>query len=591
MREGLATFAAAAVLLGAASADAWAHGGNFPPHGPPPRAPTGTPGGGGPGGGGGGRATTGGGALVSPDPAETAVEVGADDWRRWWHANRQEAAPPVARAVTPGAADDPGAPSDRDRERAFAALLAVVADPNDDLASGALVALGRMGDGRAEDVLVRTASDGKRSQEVREAAVLGLAILPESLDADAVRALLESVLAGRTAKPRLRAFAASALGLRRERASSALLGTAAVDPDEDLQVAAASLSALGMIGGEEARATLAEVLGRVPRDDAHGEARTRRVFAAHGLAKTGDPASAAALREAATDDDPAVRRACALALGVLAGPDDRDSARVLETMLRRDADAGARNFAALSLGRCGAPSANAHLSEAWERGKLCDRAFAALGLACLARGAGDPRILAAPLSELPRAAAAGSAAPGAPRTPPELRGALAVAAAIAEARSALPALRAVADARAEDVWLRIHAVSALGVLRDREAAPMLREFVDQVRAPSLQREAATALGLAGDLEAVPVLHRHLLASPSLFVRGASAVALGRIGGPTAARVLAETLADETKPGIVRAMAAVGLGRLLDRGRSLSPVAADLDPRSATDAVDEILTIL
>jgi HEAT repeat protein len=102
-----------------------------------------------------------------------------------------------------------------------------------------------------------------------------------------------------------------------------------------------------------------------------------------------------------------------------------------------------------------------------------------------------------------------------------------------------------------------------------------------------------SLGLLGDVKSLVILTKLVQDGSSLFVQGAAAMALGRIGGADAAKTLGALLADDSRPGLARGFAAVGLGHVLDRnaGRSLARVGAHLDWYAATPSVQEILTIL
>ena len=221
------------------------------------------------------------------------------------------------------------------------------------------------------------------------------------------------------------------------------------------------------------------------------------------------------------------------------------------------------------------------IRHAYLKGSRQLRPFAALALGLYARHdghAGAASILVRDLEETSNA---------------EVRSALAVAAGLSGDRSAAPVLRDIVANRG-DPELRGHAALALGLLDDRtEGAPLLRELLDGVHDPSLHREVAQALGMLGDREAVRGLTKLVEGGSTVFVQGSAAVALGGIGGEDAGRALLALLRDDTRPELSRAMAAVGLGLLVDptEGRRIAAVGADLSWYVFTPTVSEILTIL
>ncbi len=601
----LATTAAALLLV--VPAGAFAHGGQYQPPPTPeppgpgripvpqgPGAPIG-PGGpstpGGPGKGpttpGPGGPTSPGGPLTggTPKPRRAPGTLSLDHWTRWWYANRTHVITLHARAgskgvVTPGGSSRPQA--ELWREEAKVALLAALENRDEDIASGAAIALGKAADPETASQLRALLLNRKRQQPVREAAALALGLLGIEKSADEARQTrraLESVAAGRKSPSRLRAMAVYALGLRQEPGSLPFLLDVAHSGGASWDVPAAGTSALGLSGSDMTREDLLAML--------RGTKRTRRketvarVYAAHGLARTGDPAALPALRKAATGKDEQVRRAAVLALGAIAKADDADTAKILQWVINRDKDAPCRNMAALSIGRIGDPTAEHTLRYWFKKGDGRHQPFAALGLGLLARKKKDAGIARLLTKELERRANA------------DLRGALSIAIGLSGAMDSAPVLRELAADRGNpDV--RAHAAVALGLLGDRqEAAPILRELLLKKGNPMLQREVALALGLLGDRESIRTLVKLIRSDEGIYVQGSAAVALGRIGGGESARVLIDLLQDDDNSLLARSMGAVGLGLLLDRteGRSLHRVGADLNWYLLTPTVQEILDIL
>jgi hypothetical protein len=122
---------------------------------------------------------------------------------------------------------------------------------------------------------------------------------------------------------------------------------------------------------------------------------------------------------------------------------------------------------------------------------------------------------------------------------------------------------------------------------------VLRPVLTDTHDDALRREAALALGLIGDREALHVLADTVENGDTVFLRGSAALALGRIGGREAGTALLTLLENRKRPAIGRAMAAVGIGMLLDRteGRGLARIGSDLNWYLQTAAVAEVLTIL
>jgi HEAT repeat protein len=573
----------AACAVAASAAEAWAHGGQYsPPPPPPPPAPSigaphnpakdkGPPPP--------GPATTPGdvfGPSTPRDPhapatAETPGAHDASHWTRWWHASRWEF---VGDAIYPAATAD--GTELAVRQRAVDALTAVLTDPNEDLASGACIALGRIGTPTVARPLLQRLRDRQAPVTVRESAALGLGLMPRGVPATESDGLVAIAICA-TEPVRLRAMATYAISLRHERSGAGALVDIADDPNAPLDVACAARTAVGIqadpAGG--ARSDLEGWLAAPGRDDA---AVFRRAYAAHGLSRLRDAAAVPALRRAATDGDAHVRAAALSALGALT-PCDDDTARLLVAALR-DEDSACRGAAALSLGRSGQKSARAALEEALRAKDDGLRCHAALGLGLLARRVGDPFAAGAVQLLLKD------------RSDRDLRAAAAVACGLARLKTAAPDLRDIAgdDVAGEP---RAYAALALGMIGDAESIPVLRTLLRNETLPVLPWEAATALGLLGDPTALAELRRAVEESPSLYVQGNAAVGVGRIGGAAAAQFLVELVKDEKRPGIVRAMAAVGIGLALGGGpaHGYGAVAADLPWIVATPTVAEMVSIL
>lgn len=525
---------------------------------------------------------------VPPVPRGRKGTLSSDHWTHWWYTNRRFLVDLSARVWDSGAQTPSSSRGDADalwRAQVQRVLVEALKSENEDIASSAAIALGKSGDPSHLPSLVRVLQDQKRQQPVREAAALGLGLLPASTDAtDATeaatcRSALENIVRSSKERHRLRGIAVYALGLRGEIASLPFLLDASRAPQATWDIQAASLTALGLSGHDLVRGDLEGVLGAAKgRSRAHD---VERVYAAHGLASMGSPKSIVALRKAAGDRSENVRRAAVLALGALTNEADDATAELLVRLIHRDKDRGVRNMAVLALARSGHANAAPALRYAYKKGDRLHQPFAALALGLLARRTGDVELVDPLVSDLKTRANA------------DLRGALAIAVGLGRGTDAPKVLRSIVKDRGDPVT-RAHAALALGLLGDRQGGPgVLRPLLADGNDSAMKREAALALGMLGDRQAVKLLIDAVENGNSIYVRGSAAVALGRIGGRDAGAALIRLSEDTKRPAIGRAMAVVGLGLLLDRtnGKSLARVGADLNWYLHTSTVYEILTIL
>lgn len=540
-----------------------------PPSGPPPGGDAGGP-------------VTGGGAPTPPPrKGRTASGPDPDHWTRWWYSHRINLVDLDAR-VDRNAANTPGGEGGSELWRADAqrALTLALSDRDEDVSSGAAIALGKSADPSDAPALTALVRDRTRQQPVREAAALGLALIGRSAHPSseaATRALMDIV--ARDDEPeRLRAIVTWSLGLRRDPLAVPFLLDLVTAKASSWDVPAAATSALGLSGNDLVREPLLEWLDGTPGRRRHET--LRRVHAAHALAHLGDRSVVPALRDVLRDDDEDVRRSAVLALGALADRGDEETASVLIRLLDRDRDRGVRNMAALALGRIGPKSAERALRYAYAKSDGLSQPFAALALGLLARSTGDAGLTADLRKDLKD------------RANSDLRGALAIALGIARDRAAAKTLRTIAVDRG-DPELRAHVALALGMIGDASSLEDLRAILADTRDPVLQRECAMALGLLGDVKSLAVLTKLVEDGSSLYVVGAAAMALGRIGGAEAGGTLTKLLADTSRPGLARGFAAVGLGYVLDRtaGRGLGRVGTHLDWYFRLPSTEEILTIL
>jgi len=539
----------------------------------------------------GGGGSGGGGFTVPSTPLRAGSRVtggapGLSHWTRWWYPNRRHIMDWSTRVANRRAPDiTPSGDSVKRgagmwRAEVQVALHAALASSDEDLASGAAVALGKLGDPSDGPALVRVLSDKDRQQSVREAAALALGLLPtDSKSADDARRALERLVRDGREPERLRAVTIYALGLRAELASLPLLMEAAHSASPSWDVPAASVGALGLAGFDIVQPDLLELLAG-PRHR-KGRESVRRVYAAQALTSLGTDETLAALRAAVTDADQNVRRAAVLALGSVADDDDDKTMDALVRVLYRDRDGACRHVAAIAIGRIGHDRGESALRRAYVKGDNVLQPFAAIGLGLYARHQGKSAAANIIVRDLEERANA------------ELRGALAIAVGLSGNQSGAPILREIAADRGNPT-LRGHAAIAIGLLGDRDlGAPVLRQMLVDVHSPEVQREVALGLGMLGDREAVRLLIGLVEDGSSVYVQGSAAMALGRIGGEKAGNALLGVLRDESRPDLARAMAGVGLGLVLDEseGKRLASIGADLNWYLFTPTVHELLTIL
>ncbi len=302
----------------------------------------------------------------------------------------------------------------------------------------------------------------------------------------------------------------------------------------------------------------------------------------------------------------------AQALGLLGDAGDGPIQRRMRTTLGlalKDPDAQARWFAVIALGEIGSrespddagdeglAACRDTIANLVARGMGAIRPWAAIALGVLERRTAD-RIAAA------RAAASGNGGAPAPKAPAALD------------RTAAESARS-RELLREYFWgakLRTHfgaGAIALGLVRDREAVPMLLERLtslteDQGQAyvalalgmigdpraigplrevaaksefrPDSLEQTATALALLGDKSAAPKLAEWLAKAGSQTAQASIARALGKIGDVRTIQPLIEIAGKKELPALTRAFAVVALGQVgdLDPLPWYLPICTDLN---------------
>jgi HEAT repeat protein len=519
-----------------------------------------------------------------------------------------------------------GPTDDQLRQRVIPALLAVLArETNDDLVTGAMVALAKIGDlgdvalgAEIEAQLLRRLSDG--AQDTRETAAVSLGILASPRSVPTLAHLLWDTPAGRKLGRsgevvyRTRAFAAYGLGLvgaratsevdrqlvvsilrralEEERTSTRDLGVACVlalglVPLATLAPAAAPTRGRDLAPPESSRQAQLDFVLALLRDPA-GERLVRAqcpVTLARLLAGLPEPhlgpyraAIAGELIECLTRrrEPSEVVQSAVLALGAIGSNDsgselDARIRRELAAVPRQASEPQVRAFAYLALAEAGARYGGGPAHDGIDHA----RAF-------LVEQMIDGRNWLQPWAALAAGVLAWHVQGVEPQHPAlvplrrvlrdrlegerqhEALAALALGAGLARAQDSAPHLMRLLRKGLPDAT-RGQVALALGLLGHVEAVEPLRALLAESRyRPELLRQVAMALGLLGDKEVGLQLASMLGEARSLATQAAIAAALGQIGDRRALDPLLALLENRLATERARAFAAVALGNVCDK---------------------------
>lgn len=513
------------------------------------------------------------------------------------------------------------------RDEIVPSLLVVLEEESDnDLVTGALIALAKIGDPAKPGADRRPLAQvfepflASPNQEIAETATVALGILahPEAIkplgelltDSDAGRKLVgtEAGVSWRT-----RAFAAYGLGLIGHRSDDPdvrrgvldlLRGTLEGDalgmatPD----VGVACLSAIGLVplpvdplGGLQTanrkpspsqcrRGQVVWLLEFLEREELNYLLRSHVPTTLARLARgtEGDPSLRALvagdLIELATGASKVqhdLRASAVLALGRIGAalPTDLDGDifEALAKVARESRQPEVRTLALIALGQVGARRSY--------RMPLDERRVQAARkelLRQLSQGRSTDRPWAAlALGLLERSSVAGGLAPSSDvrgplraglveaRSPSEI-GAYAIACGIVQDQEAAKVMTAKLESLSEE-RSRGYLCIGLGLMNAREGIEPLRKLLSKARyRPLLLREAAISLGLLGDKNVVDDLIEELNQATSLTAQSSIASALGTIGDARSVKPLLAMLRDQETNVRARAFAAVALGIVADK---------------------------
>jgi HEAT repeat protein len=535
------------------------------------------------------------------------------------------------------------------RQSVVPALLAALErETNNDIVTGCLIALAKIGDAPSETgqsqfqpVLAHFLSD--KNQEISETAAVALGILANPASIEPLADLLGDSRKGRelVGQPevgyRTRSFAAYGLGLigaaasaEEDRVRIVTILRQALEADDtrtrDLKVSC--VIAMGLVPLEtlESSAKPEKKDAMVPPEssraaqldyllaflDSEEENYLVRAHCPTALSRllTGLPDSMRAqYRERIATDliahigpkakEPAeLVQSAVLALGLLGTNDGGDplDQRIRSALIavqKNVSDVQARHFAMIALAKVGGASGGSDPEAGIDQvadallEQLADGKASVKPWAGLACG-----VLAELLNRNPVQFSKVGALQIAVRTALEQQkspadlGAYAIASGImADRESKYILLRQLASAKDDEA--RGYVAVALGLMDAREAVVEINRIVDESKyRPELLRQAAIALGLLGDKDLVPKLVTLLQESKGLATQASLSSALGFIGDKNSIAPLVQMLQNQDITERARGFAAVALGIVADKEMLPwnSKIGLDLNYRAATQTL-------
>jgi len=503
-------------------------------------------------------------------------------------------------------------PNPQDRSRISAALANILRRNQDrDTLSAAMVALAKIGE-NGIDFTVPGLCRGflaSNDQELRETAALAIGIhgslAPEALDTLLALATNDAVgrqLSGHSeVNDRTRAFAIYGLGLllarsRKAEVSLRIVQTAAAQlpelPNSGRELSVAWIEALGTFprdwqgkAAEVLRRRIVDVLAtQYEREQGPGmqlvqahipTALARLVVDDAVLRQSWRDKFALALQQSLQRErtlgsgsklNPHIAQSCALALGDLCEPwqdadsGDASTCRLLLQTVQQHRDHQTRSFALLALARIGGKQALSSLVQLFSRTEhQFERPWVAMAIGVFAarHGRDQPQMPAAlqlVREELVKV-----------RNPYAVSG-LAVALGISRDENAVPILRELLRQHQQRDDVAGYLCLALGMLDCQPARDDLQQVLRASgRRPLAMLQSARGLGLLGDPGVVPDLCRELERPDKSLARlAAVAAALGQIGDRRSLEPLLIQAQNADLTPLARAFAVVALGSICDK---------------------------
>ncbi len=494
--------------------------------------------------------------------ARTKRTVQVATWDYWWNLNKWDYLRLMHQrdGTTPSFSGDEAQPGGFEslnpelvQRQVIPTLKRALKDTYGKNREAALIALGKTASPVAQPDLM--AGLRHREAAMRDAAILGLGMGGRPDAVAPLTSILRDLPSGRRllgdptvrVPRRARYHAAFSLGLLKDAAAIPHL-TQLLRGDEDDTLRVFAAAALGVLGDREAVPLLCEVVA--DKD----EKPTMRATAAVALSKirSGGPAVIRALMTALGDRDLRVVRGAVVALGGLVSP---DQGRVIERLCaraERGGDTLTRGLSCIALGRIGGAEARRMLSKQL-RSQRPISGYAALGLALSARG-GSVEPTARMLREAQRV-----------NKNPNTRSACSVGLGLLASRADFARLTVIAT-KARNPQERAYAMSALGMIGDPRARPVLRKALKTSTDPFIQHEAALALGLLGEdrRQVADALAKTLEKADHPYLRAGCALSLGLLREPASVDRLKHLAVGVHVNAEARTFASGALGLLADR---------------------------
>jgi HEAT repeat protein len=537
------------------------------------------------------------------------------------------------------------------RQKIVPALLqALEKETNNDIVTGCLIALAKIGDpategeSQFEPILKKFLSD--KNQEISETAAVALGILANPKSIPTLELLLKDTPDGRKmvgsgeVNYRTRAFAAYGLGLigakagaeaDRTRIVKILRETIETDNTKSRDLKVSCIIAMGLVPLETIEAAtqatekgaslppessrLAQLdflLAFLENEDENYLVRAHCPTAMARLLETGLPeqhrkayreriANDLITRITKKNDQAEIIQSSVLALGLLgsndgADPLDKKIREVLISVPKEVSDQQARNFAMIAMAKVGGNAGERDVDSGIEAIKKALLEQLGDGKTTMKPWAGMAcGVMARRLSEGKSPSAAIPSLQAAVREALKSEadtgkvGAYALSAGIMGDVEATPVLLTrLEQEKADDA--KGYIAVGLGLLGARDAATeKIQKIVDDSKyRPDLLKQAAIALGLLGDKDVVKKLTDHLAESKGLATQAAISSALGFIGDQRSIDPLVQMLQNDQLTERARGFAAVALGIVADK--ELLPwnskIAVDLNYRASTQTLTD-----
>ncbi len=532
------------------------------------------------------------------------------------------------------------------RQKVVPALLrALESETNNDIVTGCLIALAKIGDAADESgesafeqVIKKRLPDPV--QEISETAAVALGILANDKSIDILEALLADAAAGRTAvgatevNYRTRAFAAYGLGLigartgsepNRQRIVDILSKAIEADNTKSRDLRVSCLIALGLVPLDAGKGTVTE--GEALNPAASREAQLEYLYQFlldeenHYLVRAHCPMAMVRLldklpaekyeawkEKIATDliercskrskDQNEVQQSAVLALGLLGDCDDGETDQkireALEAVPKDLSDQQSRNFAMIAAAKAsgkpgsgdtkGIEQASKFLLDQLSKGGQLIKPWAAIGIGVMGRMLNDAQVNH---EAVPTMTAALRASFDEEKNPPRV-GAYSIALGILRDAEAAALLRDKL-ARVSDDEARGYMSVALGLINDRDSVVQIQQIVTESKyRPELLKQAAISLGLLGDKDLVPKLIDMLNEAKGLATQAALSSALGFIGDQRSIDPLVAMLENKELTARARGFAAVALGIVADKEPLPwnTKISVDLNYRASTETLND-----